>query len=238
VSRPRELILPITSVRRATPSTRYVRLALNGTRFAFQAGQAAMIGLAESDQRVPYSIASAPEEAREQDAIDFLIKIEPSGRWGHKFDRLARGQKVALKGPMGSFVLGPGAFRQPLLFIAGGTGIAPVRAMIHDALRHRHRRINLIYSARTSDGFAYASELRGLARQSLIGLRLHCTREAPKRWLGERGRIAPAHIAPLVEDRSTLCYVCGPAAMVEDMPLMLRRAGVPARNITLEQWGS
>lgn len=238
MSRPRELILPITSVRRATPSTRYVRLALNGTKFAFRAGQAAMIGLAESDQRVPYSIASAPEEAREQDAIDFLIKIEPSGRWGHKFDRLARGQKVALKGPMGSFVLGPGALRQPLLFIAGGTGIAPVRAMIHDALRHRHRPINLIYSARTSDGFAYASELRGLARQSLIGMRLHCTREAPKRWLGERGRITPAHIALLVEDRSTLCYVCGPAAMVEDMPLMLRRAGVPPRNIMLEQWGS
>jgi len=69
-------------------------------------------------------------------------------------------------------------------------------------------------------------------------MRLHVTREAPKRWLGERGRITLAHIAPFVEDRSTLCYVCGPAAMVEDMPLMLRRAGVPGRNITLEQWGS
>ena len=238
MSRPRELILPITSVRRATPSTRYVRLALNGATFIFKAGQAAMIGLADSDQRVPYSIASSPEESREQDAIDFLIKIEPSGRWGHKFDRLARGEDVAMNGPMGSFVLGPAARTRPLLFIAGGTGIAPVRAMIHDALRHRHRPINLLYSARTSDGFAYASDLRALARQRLIGMRLHVTREAPNRWLGERGRITPAHIAPLVVDPSTLCYVCGPAAMVADLPLMLRHAGVPGRNIKLEKWGS
>jgi Na+-transporting NADH:ubiquinone oxidoreductase subunit F len=238
VSRPRELIFPITSVRRATPSTRYVRLALNGARLRFQAGQAAMIGLAESDQRVPYSIASAPDEVREQDAVEFLIKIEPSGRWGHKFDRLARGQRVAVDGPMGSFVLGPDARQRPLLFIAGGTGIAPVRSMIHDALRHRHGSINLLYSARTRDGFAYASELRALARRSLIGMRLHVTREAPKGWRGERGRIAPSHIAPLVQDRSTRCFVCGPAAMVADLPLMLRHAGVPGRNITLEKWDS
>ena len=197
-----------------------------------------MIGLAESDQRVPYSIASAPVEAREQDAIEFLIKIEPSGRWGHNFDRLARGQDVALDGPMGSFVVGPGARERPLLFIAGGTGIAPVRAMIHDALRHRHRGVNLLYSARTRDGFAYASELRALARRSLIGMRLHVTREAPERWRGERGRITAAHIAPLVQDRSTLVFVCGPAPMVADVPSMLRRTGVPGRNIKLEKWGS
>jgi ferredoxin-NADP reductase len=110
--------------------------------------------------------------------------------------------------------------------------------MIHDALRHRHRHISLLYSARTSDGFAYASELRALARQALIGMRLHVTREAPKRWLGERGRITPAHITPLVLDPATLCYVCGPAPMVEDLPLMLRHAGVPGRNIKLEKWGS
>ena len=197
-----------------------------------------MIGLAESDQRVPYSIASSPEEARAQGAIDFLIKIEPSGRWGHKFDRLARGQNVALDGPMGTFVLGPDARDRPLLFIAGGTGIAPVRSMIRHALGHQHRSINLLYSARTSDGLAYASELRALARRLLIGMQLHVTREAPKGWRGERGRITPAHIAPLVQDRSTLVFVCGPAAMVEDVPLMLRHTGVPGRNIKLEKWSS
>lgn len=234
----RELILPITSVRRATPATRYVRLALNGAPLRYRAGQAVMIGLAQSDQRVPYSIASAPEEAQDRDELEFLIKVEPSGRWGHTFDRLARGEMVALRGPMGSFVLPPRARRQPLLFIAGGTGIAPVRAMIHHVLRRPHASLNLLYSARTSADFAYASELRMLAGRSRLQVRLHVTREAPARWRGERGRIAPAHIAPMIEDRSTLCFVCGPAAMVADVPLMLQQVGVPRRNITLEQWSS
>lgn len=234
----RELILPISSVRRATPATRYVRLALNGTAFRFRAGQAVMIGLAQSDQRVPYSIASAPEEAADRGELEFLIKVEPSGRWGHQFDRLARGDMVALGGPMGSFVLPQRPGRTPLLFIAGGTGIAPVRSMIHHVLRRPHVGLKLLYSARTTADFAYASELRALARRSRLQVRLYVTREASAGWRGERGRIAPAHIAPLVEDRSTLCFVCGPSAMVADVPLMLQQIGVPRRNITLEKWSS
>ena len=225
-------------MRRATPATRYVRLALNGTRFRFRAGQAVLIGLAQSDQRVPYSIASAPEEAEDRGELEFLIKVEPSGRWGHKFDRLARGEMLALRGPIGSFVLPPRPARRSLLFIAGGTGIAPVRSMIQHVLRRPHGSLKLLYSARTSVDFAYASEIRTLARRTDLQVRLHVTREAPAAWRGERGRVAPAHIAALVEDRSTLCFVCGPAPMVADVPVMLQHAGVPRRNITLEKWGS
>jgi benzoate/toluate 1,2-dioxygenase reductase subunit len=238
VSGSRELVLRITSVRRATPATRYVRLALDGATFRYRPGQAAMIGLAQTDQRVPYSIASAPHEAARHGQLEFLVKVEPSGRWGHRFDRLGRGQLIAVRGPMGSFALPPRTGQRPLLFIAGGTGIAPVRSMIHHALRRPHGSLQLLYSARTSADFAYASELRALARRSQLQVGLHVTREAPAGWRGERGRIAPAHIAPLVEDRSTLCFVCGPAAMVSDIPLMLQQAGVPRRNITLEKWSS
>ncbi len=234
----RELILRITSVRRATPATHYVRVTLNGASFRFRAGQAAMIGLAQSDQRVPYSIASAPEEARARGELEFLIKVEPSGRWGHKFDRLRRGDLIAVRGPMGSFVLPPRIGHRPLLFIAGGTGIAPVRAMIQHALRRPHGTLRLLYSARTGADFAYASELRALAARSQLHVKLHVTREASPGWRGERGRIAPAHVVPLVEDQSTLCFVCGPAAMVADLPVMLQQAGVPRRNIKLEQWSS
>ena len=233
-----ELILRVTSVRRATPTTRYVRVALDGARFPFSAGQAAMIGLADSHHRVPYSIASAPEEARERGELEFLIKVEPSGRWGHQFDRIARGQRLGVRGPTGSFVLPEPAGRRPLLFIAGGTGIAPVRAMIVHAQRHRHGSIKLLYSARTGADFAYASELQSLARRSDLTLKLHATREAPDKWRGERGRVTPAHLAPLLEDRSTLCFVCGPSAMVADLPLTLTKLGIPRRNIKLEQWRS
>jgi ferredoxin-NADP reductase len=234
----REIILPIVSVRRATPGTRIVRAALGSSRFPFRPGQAAAIGLAESDQRVPYSLACSPEEARERGGLEFLIKVEPSGRWGHKFDRIARGQRLAIRGPYGAFVMPDRALARPLLFVAGGTGIAPIRSMIAHALRRRHRSIKLLYSARTTPDFAYARELRALGQRPDFEVRFHATREAPERWRGERGRITPAHLASLVEDRTTLCFVCGPTAMVADLPVMLARLGVPPRNVKLEEWGT
>jgi ferredoxin-NADP reductase len=234
-----ELVLPVTTVRRATPATRIVRLDLGRTRFRFRPGQAALIGLAGGPQRVPYSIASAPEEVSADHHLEFLIKVEPSGRWGHLFDRIARGQRIAVSAPFGSFVFPPRTGSRTLLFIAGGTGIAPIRSMIAHAIHTAHPgRLRLLYSARTAADFAYLRELRRLRRTAGLELRLHVTREAPAGWRGERGRIAPAHLAPLVDPGRTLSFVCGPAAMVADVPLMLTELGVPARHVRLEKWAS
>jgi ferredoxin-NADP reductase len=234
-----EIVLPVTSVRRATPSTRVVRLALGHSRFRFEPGQAALIGRAERQERVPYSIASSPEEARASNHLEFLIKVEPSGRWGHQFDRIARGQRIAVRGPFGSFVLPSRTGNHTLLFIAGGTGIAPIRSMIAHAARKGHRgRLRLLYSARTSADFAYLNELRGMARRIGLELRLHVTREVPAVWRGERGRVELAHLEPLVDVGRTLSFVCGPAPMVAEVPRLLKQLGVPLRNVKLEKWGS
>ena len=221
-----------------TPATRIVRVALGGAAFRFKAGQAAMIGLAERQQRVPYSLACSPDEADEGGYLEFLIKVEPSGRWGHQFDRIARGQRLGVRGPFGSFVLPGRPTARPLLFVAGGTGIAPIRSMIRHALRRPHGPIRVLYSARTASDHAYARELRSLARQGQLEVGFHATRDAPGRWRGERGRITPADLSPLTHPSSTLCFVCGPAAMVADLPVMLTRQGVPRQNIKLEQWSS
>lgn len=229
-------------MRRATPATRIVRLDLGHSKFRFRPGQAVMIGLAESAERVPYSIASSPEEAAAANELELLIKIEPSGRWGHKFDRIARGQRVALNGPFGSFVYPARPGQKHLLFIAGGTGIAPIRSMIAHAIdTGLAGRLKLLYSARTAEDFAYLSELRGMVRRGQIELRLHATREASAGTLTlrcERGRITPEHLKPLVNGGQTLGFICGPAAMVEDVPLMLQQLGVPLENVKLEKWSS
>lgn len=232
-----ELRLTVRSVRRATPTTRSVRLDLGGARFAFEAGQAAMIGLADRPERVPYSIACAPEDVRTSGALEFLIRVESSGRWGHLFDGLARGMQLGIRGPYGTFGFPPRLRARHLLFIAGGTGISPIRSMIREALfRHRRTDIQLMYSARSVAELAYLSELRGMARRGDIRLRLHVTREAPQEWRGERGRITLQQLAPLVTDSSMLCFVCGPAAMVHEVPIMLRRLGVGRRRIRVEEW--
>ena len=234
----RELILPVTTVRTETPFTRIVRLAFDGAAFPFRAGQSATIGPAESAHRVPYSLACSPDEARTGRYLEFLIKVEPSGRWGHRFDRIARGQRLAVRGPFGSFGLPSRTILRPMLFVAGGTGIAPVRSMVMQALGRRHGPLSVLYSARAASELAYARELRRLARNNRVSVRFHATRDAPRGWRGERGRITAAHLEPVLESRSTLCFVCGPSAMVADLPLLLRRVGVPGRNIRLETWSS
>jgi NAD(P)H-flavin reductase len=227
----------VSSVRRATTSTRIIRLDLEGTPFKFQPGQAAALGVVGQDAVVPYSIASAPEEAARQGWLEFLIKIEPSGRWGHKFDRLARGMRVTLRGPFGAFTFPPRPRERRFLFVAGGTGISPVRSMLkHLELARLPGRARLLYSARTPADFPYVQELRSLERLGRLELSLTATREVGARWRGERGRIGGSSLAALVDHPETLCFVCGPAAMVNDVPLMLMGLGIAKNRILIEEW--
>jgi ferredoxin-NADP reductase len=227
----------ISSVRRATTSTRVVRVDLAGTEFPYVAGQAATLAPEGAPEGVPYSIASAPEETARHGAIEFLVKVETSGRWGQRFERLARGQQVTLAGPFGGFTFPARPREARFLFVAGGTGIAPVRSMVkHVELAHVSGRTRILYSARTTHDFPYLAELRRLAHAGQIELTLTATREVGARWRGERGRITGHRLASLVDRPETLCFVCGPAAMVEDVPLMLMGLGVPKTRIFIEEW--
>ena len=243
------LVLTVQTVITATPTTRIVRLDLAGAPFAFEAGQAALIGPAEQDARIPYSIASAPIETFENGWVDFLIKVEPSGRWGHQFDAVGSGRRLGVQGPFGSFMFPVQPIERHFLFIAGGTGIAPIRAMIRQALlRGQEGRMRLLYSAKTADDFAYLPELGEMATEHRLDggldLRLDVTREDPSTPLGvglslskaERGRIRLSQLAPLIDDPATLCFVCGPATMVADVPRMLTELGIDKTRVRVEEW--
>jgi ferredoxin-NADP reductase len=229
--------LTCSSIRRATDSTRIVRLDLAGSTFAYRAGQAACLGIAGGAERKPYSMASAPEDAAQERAVEFLIKLENSGAWGSHLGGLRRGARVTLQGPLGNFTFPATPDEHEFLFVAGGTGIAPLRAMIRHALHVRQPgRLRLLYSARTPDDFAFLPELRGLAHRKRIELALTATREVPERWRGDRGRITAQRLAPLVRSPETLCFVCGPAAMVDEVPRMLQDLGIERRRIRIEDW--
>lgn len=230
-------VLRVSSVRRETESARVVRVELGSSPYRYRAGQAALIGPAEETERLAYSIASAPEETARHGWIEFLIKIDSTGRWGTLFEPIARGQRLAVSPPRGSFVFPDRPRERCFLFIAGGTGIAPLRSMIsHALISERQGAVSVLYSARTPRDFAYARELRGMARVGKIDLVLTATRETTPRWRGGRGRIAAAELAPLVKSRATLCFVCGPSAMVDDVPPMLHELGIEKSRIRLDEW--
>jgi ferredoxin-NADP reductase len=105
-------------------------------------------------------------------------------------------------------------------------------------------RLQLLYSAKTADDFAYLDELGEIAsRNANIGLHLHVTREelddrplGPRVSRTERGRITLNQLAPLLDNPATLCFVCGPETMVAAVPRMLRELGVEKSRIRLEEW--
>jgi ferredoxin-NADP reductase len=235
------LVLTVRAVIPATRTSRILRLDLNRAPFAFAAGQAALIGPAGQDLRIPYSIASAPLETVEHGCLDFLIKVEASGRWGQQFGALAPGARIGIQGPYGSFLFPVEPPERHFLFIAGGTGIAPIRAMIRQAvLTGQPGRMGLLYSAKTADDFAYLPELGEMAARPPgaggLELRLHVTREAPDTWHGARGRITSSELAALIDDPATLCFVCGPETMVADVPRMLTELGIDRRRVRVEEW--
>lgn len=227
---------PIRSVLPATPRARTLQIDLGGTPFPYLPGQAVLIASHGAERRRPYSIAAAPEDAEREDGLELLVGVDAEGNAGPHLS-LEPGALVDIEGPLGRFTFPMKPDVRRFLFIAGGTGIAPLRAMLRHALRVPHEAVGLLFSARTPAEFAYEPELRALAERGDIELELRVTREVGQDdWTGMRGRIGREDLAPLVHGRTTLCFVCGPPALVEKIPQFLEELGVERDRIKKEEW--
>ena len=229
------LTLPIRDVLPATPRARLARLDLDGHAFEYLAGQAVSIATHGYEKRRPYSIAAAPEDARRDRVLELLIGVDADGRAGAHLT-LEPDQLLDVDGPLGTFTFPPAPDEQRFVFIAGGTGIAPLRAMMRHALALPHRNIGLFYSARTPGEFAVEEELRRLAASGEIELRQTVTRATDADWTGPRGRLKRDALEELVHDPATLCFVCGPPTLVDEMPKLLSELGIPRERIRIEEW--
>jgi ferredoxin-NADP reductase len=229
-------ILPVRESIEATPRTRVITLDLAGQPFSFAAGQAVYAGLAEGTVRRPYSIASSPSHARSTGTMELLVQIDNHEGPDPHLERAVPGTLLRIDGPMGSFGLPAELSERHLLFIAGGTGIAPLRSMMWETLDTRADvDIGLIYSARSPEEFAYRDQLATLAAEGRIELRLTITRDPGAKWTGGRGRADEALIRSMLKSSETRCLVCGPPALITDAGRTLRSAGVPERLIVSEQ---
>ncbi len=230
------LVLPALEVIRATPRTRVIRLSLNEQPFSFAAGQAVIVGLHDGTVRKPYSIANSPRQAASSDAIELLAQVDDADPLDPHLERVLPGTLVDVDGPFGDFRLPDPIVVRDILFIAGGTGIAPLRSMLGEALDPpRVERIALIYSARIPEELAYRDELEELGRSGGLDLYLTVTRVNDSSWTGLRGRVDERLIARALRTPQTHSLVCGPPAFVSDATALLRRAGVPESLIASER---
>lgn len=232
------LILPIRESFAATPRAHVIRLDLQRHSFSYRPGQAAYLQPEGAPKRRPYSLASAPEETDRHQGLEFLVQTDTSGTSGLSPALIKSGTAVAVDGPFGSFVFPEHPIEHRFLFIAGGTGIAPLRSMLRHALvAERDGRIGLIYSVRSPEELAYREEFEKLDAEGRVTFRHTVTRAVDDGWTGRLGRIDAECLKDMIAPGETLCFVCGPPALVGEIPPQLRQLGVQDHQIRIEQWG-
>lgn len=230
------LTLRIRSVTRVTARSSVIKIALDGRQFRYRPGQAVMVAAHGSPKRRPFSLAGSPQETLREGALELLVGTEANGSTGPQLP-LEPGALLDVDGPIGGFVFPEAPETDRFCFIAGGTGIAPLRAMLHEALAIPNSRITVLYSARTRHDFAYAGELHELARAGRIELHQTVTREsAQEEWPGARGRICRDHLSHVAHDGAALYFVCGPPAFVGNILQLLDELKVPSEAIRTEEW--
>ena len=181
-----------------------------------------------------YSIASAPGEPL---AIT-VERLENGEVSPYLTDELRAGDQLELRGPIGGYFVWEPADDSPLMLLAGGSGVVPLRSM----LRHRLRTgsgvpARLLYSSRTLPDVIYRGELDHYGD----GVQVICTltRSQPPGWTGYSGRVNPAMLAQAVWPASQhpLAFVCGPTSFVETVGENLIGLGYPPKRVRTERFG-
>lgn len=182
-----------------------------------------------------YSIASAPEDGRLELTVEQLADGEVSP---YLAEDMQPGDALELRGPIGLwFTWDAATDGGPLLLVAGGSGVVPLRAMLrHRAVTSPDVPARLLLSARTIDDVIYGAELGspdGLERFTTL------TRGTPPGWAGydrriDRPMLAEVAFAPAEEPR---IFVCGPTAFVETASAALVDLGHDPARVKTERFG-
>jgi predicted ferric reductase len=174
----------------------------------------------------PFSLSAAPNG-------HFLrITVKALGDDSRRLLSLHEGTRVWIEGPYGAMT-GAARARRGVLLVAGGIGIAPLRALF-EALPGAAGDVTLLYRASRAEDLVFRAELDRLAE--LRGYRVHYL-------VGRRGvelatdPLSAASIRRLVPDAGQRdAYICGPVPMMDSVRASLDALGVPGRRIHLEQF--
>jgi ferredoxin-NADP reductase len=231
----------VVAVRRETPNVKTVELDVPGWP-GHLAGQHLDVRLTAEDgyqaQR-SYSIASAPEDARVAITVERLADGEVSP---YLVDELREHDRLELRGPIGGFFVWRASESEPLLLIAGGSGVVPLMAMVrHRAASGSSTPARLLYSSRTFEDVIYREELDRLgAAADGLTVAYTLTRSHPAAWTGYTRRLDAGMIAdvawPAADDPRV--FVCGPTSFVEAAAGLLVDHGYDSARIRTERFGA
>lgn len=152
----------ITEIESLAPSVVQLTIAITGSGFRFQPGQWVNFRFPEGVSRA-YTIASAPERP---EAVQLCVRVG-QGKGGLALQNLKAGAAVTIDGPHGSFLL-PAGDDLPVVFLAGDTGIAPVRSIVLHMLASKDPRKIVVLYEPDHRHILYAADFDPLARAGSI----------------------------------------------------------------------
>jgi len=180
-----------------------------------------------------YSLA-APTDG---DRVELTVQRLPDGEVSsYLTDVISIGDPVELRGPIGGWFVWHPTDTQPVLLVAGGSGIVPLMAMVR-ARRAAGSRVpfRLIYSVRAPEEVYYAGEFR----EPGLDVTFVYTRAVPEGWPRPPRRLTVADVNShgWPADFAPDCFVCGPTGFVEAVADMLVALGHDPQRVKTERFG-
>jgi NAD(P)H-flavin reductase/ferredoxin len=183
-----------------------------------------------------FSMANPPAQAGR---VDLIVKVLPGGAFSSILDTAVKyGDQMRLRGPSGQFSVR--LSHRPMIMVAGGSGMAPVLAMLRDLAATQNRReVHFFYGARCRRDLFLLDELGRLAG-TYDWLRFVPALSEPSagdgNWAGETGLITEVLARHLPSTRGMEAYLCGPPPMIDAAIDVLRSAGCKDRHIFFDRF--
>jgi ferredoxin-NADP reductase len=182
-----------------------------------------------------YSIASAPGEPL---AIT-VERLDDGEVSPYLTDDARPGDQFEVRGPVGGYFVWEPGTGGPLLLAAGGSGVAPLRAIVRErSLAGSSVPVRLLYSSRSWEDVIYKSEFDVPPEGVEV---IHTlTRSQPPSWKGYARRVDERMLAEVAWPTAErpLAYVCGPTNFVEAVAAGLVGLGYPAGRVKTERFGA
>ncbi|RJF89619.1 oxidoreductase [Oleomonas cavernae] len=214
----------IAAIDRVTHDTAILRIETTGAPLDFAAGQFARLALPGLPPR-DYSFANRPGSA----TLEFHVRVSATGAVSrHVYDHAKVGDPVTVKGPYGASYLRK-LHRGPIYLLAGGSGLAPIKSILDEALAAGLRQpIRLYFGVRAQRDLYLDDYLADLAARS-PNLTVIQVLSEPGGPTGLRtGNLADALRADIADGAAdgTKAYLCGPPVMVETCRAVLIDKGI------------
>jgi ferredoxin-NADP reductase len=183
-----------------------------------------------------YSVASEPS------TVELTVQRVSRGEVStYLCDSALVGDQFELRGPVGGYFTWQPERPEPVLLVAGGSGVVPLMSMIRTRAAAGSRvPFRLVYSVRDPDSLIYGDELvRRVRDDHGLDVTYIWTREAPPAVARPPARLDAVRLAEAgwPAEFGPACYVCGPTGFVEAAADLLVAAGHPPDRIRTERFG-